>query len=106
MTLEDLRKKVLYQNTIDTWIGFCQEKNLKWNEIESYKKFIEYLQNQKLNMKKYPLCVSDNESQLEFERQKAKFAEQLSETKDPNCETFTVKLNDSNLEIIRKFPIN
>ena len=105
MTLEDLRKKVLYQNTIDTWIGFCEEKNLPWNKIDSYKKFIEYLQNQNLNLKKYPLCVSDNESQLEIERQKATFAETLSESKDPNSQTYTVKLNDSNLEIIRKFSL-
>ena len=106
MTLDDLRKKVLYQNTFDIWIGACEEKNISWSEPENYKKFIDYLQNQNLSMKKFPLCVSDSDSQLESDRAKAKFAEILSETKAPNCETYTVRLNDSTIDIIRKFDLN
>jgi len=106
MTLDDLRKKVIYQNTLDVWIGTCDEKNINWNETESYKKFIDYLLTQNLNMKKFPLCVSDSDSQLESDREKAKFAEILSETKTPNCETYTVRLNDSTIDIIRKFDLN
>ena len=26
MTLDDLRQKVIYQNTLDVWIGVCEEK--------------------------------------------------------------------------------
>ena len=48
MTLEDLRKKVLYQNTLDVWISICEEKKINWSEIEGYKKFIEFLQKQKI----------------------------------------------------------
>ena len=106
MTLDELRKKVIYQNTLDVWIGACDEKNINWNETESYKKFIDYLINQNLSMKKFPLCVSDSDSQLESDRAKAKFAEILSETKAPNCETYTVRLNDSTIDIIRKFDLN
>jgi hypothetical protein len=106
MTLDDLRQKVIFQNTIDVWIGVCEEKDIKWNETESYKKFLDYLLNQDLNMKKFPLCVSDSDSQLESDREKAKFAEILSETKAPNCETYTVRLNDSTIDIIRKFDLN
>ncbi len=87
MTLDDLRKKVIYQNTLDVWIGACEEKKIKWNETESYKKFIGYLLNQNLNMKKFPLCVSETDSKLESAQEKVKFAEILSEAKDPNCET-------------------
>ncbi len=106
MTLDELRKKVIYQNTLDVWIGACDEKNINWNETESYKKFIDYLLNQNLSMKKFPLCVSDSDSQLESDRAKAKFAEILSETKAPNCETYAVRLNDSTMDIIRKFDLN
>ncbi len=106
MTLDDLRKKVIYQNTLDVWIGACEEKKIKWNETESYKKFIGYLLNQNLNMKKFPLCVSDSDSQLESAREKAKFAEILSESKDENCATYTIRLNDSAIELIRKFDLN
>ena len=105
MTLDDLRQKVIYQNTLDVWIGVCEEKNFKWNETESYKKFIDYLLNQNLNMKKFPLCVSDSDSQLELDRKKAKFSEILSEKKEPNCTTYTVRLNDSTLDLIRKFDL-
>ena len=105
MTLDDLRKKVIYQNTLDVWIGACNEKNINWNETESYKKFINYLLNQNINMKKFPLCVSESDPTLESTIDKVKFAEILSESKDPNCATYTVKLNDSTMALIRKFDL-
>jgi len=105
MTLDDLRKKVIYQNTLDVWIGACNEKNINWNETESYKKFINYLLNQNINMKKFPLCVSESDPTLESNKDKVKFAEILSESKDPNCATYTVKLNDSTMALIRKFDL-
>ncbi len=103
MTLDDLRKKVLYQNTLDVWIGICEEKNLNWNETESYKKFIDYLLNQKIGMKKFPLCVSESDSTLDSAQNKIKFAEALSASNDPNCATYTVRLNSSAIELIRNF---
>ena len=105
MTLDDLRKKVLYQNTFDIWIDVCKEKNISWSEPDNYKKFIDYLQNQNLSMKKFPLCVSESDSTLESAQEKAKLAEILSESKDPNSATFTVRLNDSVIELIRKFEL-
>ena len=103
MNLDDLRKKVIYQNSLDVWIGACEEKNKNWNEADAYKKFIDYLQTQDINMKKFPLCVneSDNTSPEEV-----KFAELLSESKDPNHATFTVKLSDSTIDKIRNFDFN
>lgn len=106
MTLENLRQKVIYQNTIDVWIGICQEKNLNWNVPDNYKKFIDYLLKQKINMKKFPLCVSDSESELELSKQKVKFAETLSEDKNSQSETYTIRLNDSTIDVIRKFNLN
>ena len=106
MALDELRKKVIYQNTIDVWIGVCEEKNLKWDEPENYKKFVKYLLNQNLQMKKFPLCISDAESTLEISQKKAKFAELLSEENDPKSSTYTVRLNDSTMELIRNFSLN
>ena len=105
MTLEDLRKKVIYQNTLDVWIGACEEKNINWNETESYKKFIDFLLNQNISMKKFPLCVSESDSKLESAQEKVKFAEILSESKDQNCVTYTIRLNDSAIDLIRKFDL-
>lgn len=106
MELEDLRKKVIYQNSLDVWIGLCREKNIPWGEMEEYKKFIEYLNNQNLHMKPFPLCVSEADSSLKENIEKAKFAESLSGVKDPNCATYTIKLSDSTIGVIRKFNLN
>ena len=51
MTLEELRKKVLYQNSIEIWIGVSEEKNIDWFEPDNYKKFIAFLLKNKLKMK-------------------------------------------------------
>ena len=100
MTLDELRKKIIYQNSLDVWICACEEKQINWNEAGNYKKFIEYLQSQNINMKKFPLCVSESESSSP---EKVNFAEHLSESKDPNHSTFTIKLSDSTVDVIRKF---
>jgi len=55
MSLEQLRKKVIYQNTIDIWIAACDEKNIDWSETENYKKFIIFLNNNNLKMQKFSL---------------------------------------------------
>ena len=31
LALDDIRKKVAYQNTVDIWIAMCQEHNVDWN---------------------------------------------------------------------------
>lgn len=103
MTLDELRKKVIYQNSLDVWICACEEKQIDWNKEENYKKFIEYLQNQNISMKKFPLCVSESDG---VSQDKVSFAEHLSESKDPNHSTFTIKLNDSTIDVIRKFDFN
>ncbi len=103
MSLEELRKKVIYQNTIDVWIAACTEKNIDWNETENYKKFIIFLNKNNLNMKKFSLCVKEVGSEFERGRDKTKFAETLAESEDPNAAAYTVKLNDTTMEIIRKF---
>jgi hypothetical protein len=105
MTLEDLRKKVLFQNSLDVWIGICREKNIPWKEIENYSKFIRFLQEKNINLKPFPLCVSESDSSIEENKEKAKFAESLSEKRNPDYSTFTLKLNDSTLNIIRQFEL-
>ena len=40
LALDEIRKKVIYQNTVDIWIAACQEQDTDWNDTEKYKKFI------------------------------------------------------------------
>ena len=43
LALDEIRKKVIYQNTVDIWIAVCHEQDIEWHDTEKYKKFIQYL---------------------------------------------------------------
>jgi len=100
MSLDEIRKKVIFHNSIDVWIATCTEKNIDWANTDNYKKFISYLLQNNLNLKAFSLCAHEAGA---TEQEKTKFADSLSESKDPNAATYTIKLNDTTLDIIRKF---
>ena len=103
MTLDLIRKKVIFHNSIDVWIAACTEKNISWTNPQDYKKFIAYLLENNLNLKAFNLCTHEAGA---TEEEKTKFAEILSETKDdPNSLTYTIRLNDSALNIIRSYSV-
>lgn len=103
MSLEKLRTQAIYQNSIDTWIAICEEKNVDWYEANNYKKFIAYLFQNGLNLKKFPLCVKETGGMYERGKDKTTFAETLAQLTDPNAAAYTIKLNDQALKIIRDF---
>ncbi len=100
MSLEELRKKVIFHNSIDVWIATCNANNADWTSTEAYQKFISYLLQNSLNLKAFTLCAHEAG---ETEQEKTKFAEALSEIKDPTASVYTIKLNDAALEIIKKY---
>ena len=102
LSLDVIRKKVFFHNSIDVWISACEEKDVDWFNIENYKKFIAYLLENNLQMKAFNLCAHEAGA---TEEKKTKFADLLAETKisDPNSATYTIKLNDNTISIIRKF---
>ena len=100
MSLEELRKKVIFHNSIDVWIAACNANNADWTSTDAYQKFISYLLQNNLNLKAFTLCAHEAG---ETEQEKTKFAEALSEIKDPNAAVYTIKLNDAALEIIKKY---
>lgn len=103
MSLDIIRKKVIFHNSIDVWIAACAEKNTSWTNPQDYKKFIAYLLENNLNLKAFNLCTHEAGA---TEEEKTKFAEILSETKDdPNSLTYTIRLTDSALELIRSYSI-
>jgi hypothetical protein len=55
-----------------------------------------------LQLKAFNLCAHEAGA---TEEKKSKFAELLGETKDsdPNAATYTIKLNDNSIAMIRKF---
>ena len=101
MSLDDIRKKVIFHNSVDVWIAACGEKNISWTNTEDYKKFISHLLKNNLNLKAFNLCAHDAGA---TEEEKTKFAETLAETKDdPNSLIYTIKLTDSALGIVRGY---
>jgi len=103
MTLEELRKKALFQNTIDTWIMTCNENNTEWFSPQNYKKFVDYLIKGGLKMQKFPLCIKESGGMYERGKDKTQFAEILSQETDPNAAAYTIRLNDEVIKLIRAF---
>ena len=104
LALDLIRKKVFYHNSVDVWISACEEKNVDWNNTENYKKFIEHLLKNNLQLKAFNLCAHEAGA---VEEEKTKFTELLSDEKNtnPNAATYTIKLNDKSIDLIRKFSI-
>ena len=103
LALDNIRKKVAYQNTVDIWIAMCQEQDTDWNSTETYRKIIAYLLKTSLTMKKFPLCIKESGGNYERGQDKTEFAEKLSESNDENSAVYTIKLNDVAMNIIREF---
>ena len=103
MSLDEIRKRVIFHNSVDVWIAACSERKINWTNPEDYKKFIAYLLKNNLNLKAFNLCAHEAGA---TEDQKVKFTEVLAETKDdPNSLTYTIKLNDSALDVIRRYTL-
>lgn len=105
MPLEDLRTKVLFHNSIDVWIEYCNEKSIAWNDTDLYKQFIGHLRSQNLNLKTFNLCAHEAG---ETEVAKKEFAESLSNLKrsDDDYSTYTIRLSSGTVKAIRAFDIN
>ena len=103
LALDNIRKNVAYQNTVDIWIAMCQEQDTDWNNTETYRKFIAYLLKTSLTMKKFPLCIKESGGNFERGKDKTEFGEKLSESNDENSAVYTIKLNDIAINVIREF---
>ena len=103
MTLEELRDKAFYQNTIDVWIMLCNEKGVNSYDTDRYIKFIHYLNSKGLKMQKFPLCIKESGGLYERGKDKTKFLEELSHYSDTESSAYTLKLSDEVISKIRSF---
>ncbi|MGI0020426.1 MAG: hypothetical protein ACREAY_08135 [Nitrososphaera sp.] len=103
MALEQLRDKAFFQNTIDVWIAYCEEKKLEWYDPEAYRRFIRHLNSKRLKMAKFPLCIKESGGMYERGKDKAVFLEQLSKLSSDDAAAYTVKLSGEVLSAIRSF---
>lgn len=105
MSLEDLREKAFFQNSIDVWIMLCEEKKWEYFDIKNYLQFIEYLFSNNIKIQRFPLCIKESGGLYERGKDKTKFLENLSKVQSDNASAFTIKLSQSAIEIIRKFEL-
>ena len=103
MTLEELRDKAFFQNTIDIWIMVCNENGINSYDPDKYLKFIDYLNSSGLKMQKFPLCIKESGGTFDRGIQKAKFLDSLSKISSEDASAYTVRLSSNNIATIRKF---
>jgi hypothetical protein len=103
LSLEELREKALFQNTIDVWIMFCQERGEEWWDVDGYRAFIDHLRKSGIRMQKFPLCIKESGGVYERGRDKTKFLDELSKLSSDDTSAYTIKLSDTLLKAIRSF---
>ena len=103
MTLEQLRDKAFFQNTIDVWIMLCHEKDQDSYDTAKYIEFINYLNDSGIKMQKFPLCIKETGGMYERGIDKAKFLDALSKIYSEDAAAYTIKLSSNNITTLRKF---
>lgn len=103
MTLEELRSKAFFQNTIDIWIMLCNENKLNAYDIDKYIKFVNYLDNKNIKMQRFPLCIKESGGMFDRGMEKTKFLDELSKIDSKNAAAYTIKLTSENMTVIRNF---
>ena len=106
MTLEQLRAKAFFQNTIDVWIMLCEEKGWNWYNTNAYRKFISYINSKGIKMQKFPLCIKESGGMYERGKDKTKFLDELSHDASYDSAAYTIKLSTDTLSHIRSFSYN
>jgi hypothetical protein len=105
LSLEDLRDKAFFQNSIDVWIMLCEEKKWDYSNIKDYLNFIDYLFSNNIKIQRFPLCIKESGGMYERGKDKTAFLENLSKIQSDNASAFTIKLTENTLSTIRAFRI-
>lgn len=103
MTLEELRSKAFFQNTVDVWIMYCDERKWDWYNIDLYRQFIRHLTSKGIRMQKFPLCIKESGGMYERGKDKTQFLDELSKFSSDDAAAYTIKLSGDVLAAIRSF---
>jgi hypothetical protein len=103
LSLENLREKAFFQNSIDVWIMLCEEKNWEYSDIKNYLRFIDYLFSNNIKIQRFPLCIKESGGMYERGKDKTAFLESLSKVQSDNASAFTIKLTENTISKIREF---
>ena len=103
LSLENLRDKAFFQNSIDVWIMLCEEKKWEYSDIKDYLNFIDYLFSNNIKIQRFPLCIKESGGMYERGKDKTAFLENLSKIQSDNASAFTIKLTENTISTIREF---
>ena len=106
MSLENLRDKAFFQNSIDVWIMLCEEKKWDYSNIKNYLNFIDYLFSNNIKIQRFPLCIKESGGMFERGKDKTAFLENLSKIQSDNASAFTIKLTENTLSTIRALELS
>ncbi len=54
--LEELRRSLLYNNTLEVWTALCAERKNDWKNVDAYHAFLEHLKNQGIKLDVSVVC--------------------------------------------------
>jgi len=94
--MAELRKDILFHNTVDVWIHYCEVYNIEWADVNAYLEFIKYLSSLNIKMNPMNLCIKETGGMYKRGKKKADFLDQLTKLKGLRP-VFTIKL-DKELE--------
>jgi len=103
MTLEELRQKAFFQNTVDVWIMYCEERGWDWYSIDAYRRFIGHLKSRDIKMQEFPLCIKESGGMYERGKDKVQFLDELSKIPTEDAAAYTIKLSGDTISSIRSF---
>lgn len=99
--MRKFKLELLYHNTVDIWINFCEKNNVNWNNVNSYLKFIEFLKSLKLKMTQMNLCIKETGGLYQRGKKKAEFLDDLSKIKQKSV--YIIKLDENTIKKIEEY---
>ena len=83
--VEELKKQLLYNNTLDVWTALCAERGKEWKNLDEYQKFLEHLKSQGVKLDISVVCPP------------------IKGFSDKPPKAFNIKLDDPTIQKIRQF---
>ena len=96
MKLDELTKSLLYNSVHDVWFAVSEEKGWNWYDIAALKKFVQYLKENRVQVRMLPVCPAGA-------GEKAEFAKKISALLgDPN-KTFVIRTDAEMVKKVKSF---
>jgi hypothetical protein len=96
MSLEDLRKSLLYNDVMDVWIALCEERGWNWNDFRRYFRFLEHLHRAGVSVNELGVCAQER-------GKKAALVRAISRLRDTPLRTQVVRLDERVIAAARGF---